>query len=296
MEHGYIYSVRHRTSGKCYVGQTKRDVRARWREHLRASVKRARTHFHRALKTYGPASFTWAVERVVPAHLLNVHERQIVDERHSVWPGGLNALVPCGRPKLSPAATEYMQLRNAALGASPFDPPPRSALPSRASRSPLVSQPPPLAHPSHTDPSSRPPPNFQQHPPPRPSYSYPSSPPFCLSAGGRSSPPSRGYTCLLSARSSLAQFARACRHADRVRVYAYVARGSRRGRDVAVLRRAEGLLTPAAWAQATSFLLTVRPDAELTRSWFVDCRAAPPSYTSRLLVRAYTARRPHTPL
>jgi hypothetical protein len=53
-----VYLVTNVVSGKHYVGLTTIPLRERWLNHLSKSRKGSRTHFHNALRKYGPKSFT----------------------------------------------------------------------------------------------------------------------------------------------------------------------------------------------------------------------------------------------
>lgn len=58
----YIYLVLNTLNGKGYVGQTRRKVQTRWREHVRCAIrskeKRIRNnHFYRAINKYSPKNF-----------------------------------------------------------------------------------------------------------------------------------------------------------------------------------------------------------------------------------------------
>lgn len=59
MVYGIIYHIFDTTNGKCYVGQTTRDLSARKSEHL-AEANKNNGHFHRALHQR-PDAFVWTV-------------------------------------------------------------------------------------------------------------------------------------------------------------------------------------------------------------------------------------------
>lgn len=66
-----IYSAIHRDSGKCYVGSSV-NIGDRMRRHIRESVGRCETAFHRALKNLGRENFDFEVlERCDPSLLLD---------------------------------------------------------------------------------------------------------------------------------------------------------------------------------------------------------------------------------
>ena len=66
---GSVYYIKHKESGKGYVGQhNKPDPKDRWRDHkARANGNLSKCLFHNALKKYGIDAFTWEV-LVVCAH------------------------------------------------------------------------------------------------------------------------------------------------------------------------------------------------------------------------------------
>lgn len=57
---GYIYLIKNRVNDKIYIGQTKRTIELRWKEHLyeaSKSINKQCPYFHRAIKKYGEKSF-----------------------------------------------------------------------------------------------------------------------------------------------------------------------------------------------------------------------------------------------
>lgn len=58
---GYIYKVTNNINGKIYIGQTRRTIEQRWKQHLYNSfhdVTTDKSLFHRAIKKYGADAFT----------------------------------------------------------------------------------------------------------------------------------------------------------------------------------------------------------------------------------------------
>lgn len=53
-----VYFAYNNTNGKAYVGMTKNGVRRRFKKHFNDARKGSNTHFHRAIRKYGEASFT----------------------------------------------------------------------------------------------------------------------------------------------------------------------------------------------------------------------------------------------
>jgi group I intron endonuclease len=57
-----IYKVTNNVNGKIYVGLTKQKLKLRWQQHVRGAIKRPEaSYFFRAIKKYGPDSFTLEV-------------------------------------------------------------------------------------------------------------------------------------------------------------------------------------------------------------------------------------------
>src|SRR5713101_3223654 len=54
-----LYLITNTVTGQQYVGKTTRDIRTRWKEHLKdAKVNRHQYRLHRAIRKYGAGSFT----------------------------------------------------------------------------------------------------------------------------------------------------------------------------------------------------------------------------------------------
>jgi group I intron endonuclease len=72
---GIVYSVTNNDDGTIYIGKTTQEMKRRIYNHF-ADVRRgSRTHFHNALRKYGPDHFTWSVFEVVPDQLAGYIER-----------------------------------------------------------------------------------------------------------------------------------------------------------------------------------------------------------------------------
>jgi group I intron endonuclease len=55
----FIYKVTNRITGKCYIGQTTRNIEIRKIEHARRMKDRSINYFHNALRKYGLKNFKW---------------------------------------------------------------------------------------------------------------------------------------------------------------------------------------------------------------------------------------------
>jgi group I intron endonuclease len=84
-----IYVATSRTSGKSYVGKTKRPFSYRKRAHQREAEQGSQKKFHRAIRKYGFDDFTWEV-RVVSADILDVLEIALIAELDT-FQNGYNA-------------------------------------------------------------------------------------------------------------------------------------------------------------------------------------------------------------
>lgn len=68
---GFIYKITNKINGKNYIGQTKRTVEIRWKEHLR---EKDNAPIHKAIQKYGENNFFVTVLEECENHLLNERE------------------------------------------------------------------------------------------------------------------------------------------------------------------------------------------------------------------------------
>lgn len=88
----FIYSATS-PSGKRYIGQTRRDVAMRWREHIEDALdpKKDRCKaLNRAIRKYGGASFQVTVIAYCLPWFLDEYEAQSIASLNSVVPHGYN--------------------------------------------------------------------------------------------------------------------------------------------------------------------------------------------------------------
>lgn len=82
----YIYLITNLVNGKAYVGQTRRSVDKRWKEHLKARSAGALSF---ALRKYGPDAFKIDV-------LEECYSKKLLNEREVRWIEYLGTMVPNG--------------------------------------------------------------------------------------------------------------------------------------------------------------------------------------------------------
>lgn len=85
-----IYMIRHRDSGKTYIGRS-RNIEERWWLHKRhTELQRDRSPLHRAMHKYGNEAFEWKVLVTAPPRLHVVLEHQFMTDWGTVVPKGYN--------------------------------------------------------------------------------------------------------------------------------------------------------------------------------------------------------------
>ena len=73
---GYIYKITNLINGKVYIGQTRRTIEIRWRDHVYDS-KRSEYPIHRAIRKYGVDNFK--------IEMLEECENDKLDEKEIYW-------------------------------------------------------------------------------------------------------------------------------------------------------------------------------------------------------------------
>lgn len=100
---GIIYKVTNTVNGKVYIGQTKKTLKARKKQHIKESEKDnpKKLYFHNALHKYGIAAFNWEqIDQAENASQLNDKEQDWITYYGSYGKYGYN-LTPGGNAKIS---------------------------------------------------------------------------------------------------------------------------------------------------------------------------------------------------
>jgi group I intron endonuclease len=85
-----IYMIRHKESGKKYIGRST-DIVNRWNLHKKhTEQKKDRSPLHRAMRKYGYDAFEWKVLTTAPARLHVLLERQFICDWNVMVPHGYN--------------------------------------------------------------------------------------------------------------------------------------------------------------------------------------------------------------
>lgn len=109
-----IYGIRHKASGRWYVGQAY-DIRKRFKDHRAMASTKTRKHFYLSLRKYGHDAFAWRIlERCEKAEL-NRREKFWIQKLNSVEPRGYN-LTTGGDRQFEFTATVLEKMRIASTG------------------------------------------------------------------------------------------------------------------------------------------------------------------------------------
>jgi len=85
---GYIYTITNKIDNKIYVGQTVRDLEARWKDHLK---KRSNCRYlHSALKKYGIDNFVFKLVCITFDNQLDDMEIKYIEKYNCLVPNGYN--------------------------------------------------------------------------------------------------------------------------------------------------------------------------------------------------------------
>lgn len=97
--HGYIYKICNTENNKVYIGQTRRDLNIRWKEHLNDanSGKEENKILYRAMRKYGVDKFYILLikeyafnSKTELMHELDREEIMYISQYHSMTPNGYN--------------------------------------------------------------------------------------------------------------------------------------------------------------------------------------------------------------
>jgi len=91
--YGFIYLIRHRASGRQYVGQTLLPVRKRWEEHIRSSeaADPQGPHLRCAIRKHGRKAFSVEeIDQTLSFHDANSKERHWIKKLKTLYPAGFN--------------------------------------------------------------------------------------------------------------------------------------------------------------------------------------------------------------
>ena len=80
---GYIYKITNLINQKVYIGQTRRTIQERWREHISRASQKIDTYLYNAIRKYGEENFQ--IEEILkcPDDILDEKERFYINEFHS---------------------------------------------------------------------------------------------------------------------------------------------------------------------------------------------------------------------
>ena len=86
-----IYLLRNKVNGKGYVGQTRRTLEERWKEHAKPSQRKDGLALHNAIRKHGREAFERQVlNTALNLDALNLLERFWIKELRTLRPGGYN--------------------------------------------------------------------------------------------------------------------------------------------------------------------------------------------------------------
>jgi group I intron endonuclease len=109
-----IYGIRHKATGRWYVGQAY-DIRKRFKDHRAMASTQTRKHLYLSLRKYGHTAFAWRIlERCEKAEL-NRQEKFWIQKLNSVEPNGFN-LTTGGDRLFEFTPTVLEKMRKASLG------------------------------------------------------------------------------------------------------------------------------------------------------------------------------------
>lgn len=113
--HGYIYLVKNKINGKCYIGKTSQTIKKRWAVHV--SDKRGGCRYlHNAIKKYGKDNFSVVELDIADSEKeLTSKEKFWIKEYSTLVPKGYN-LTGGGEGASNPCEETRHKLRESKLG------------------------------------------------------------------------------------------------------------------------------------------------------------------------------------
>jgi group I intron endonuclease len=85
---GWIYLIKNKVNGKCYVGQTRQNIESRWQDHR--SGRRSSPLLQNSIKKRGIDAFEFEVICEIPNEKLNSREVDEIVKHNALAPNGYN--------------------------------------------------------------------------------------------------------------------------------------------------------------------------------------------------------------
>jgi group I intron endonuclease len=90
---GYIYQIKNKITGKCYIGQTTKLPESRWKQHMNSLTKKGGCPALKdAITKYGIDSFTFCVLIICFDNAVHLIEKEYIEKYHAQVPNGYNIL------------------------------------------------------------------------------------------------------------------------------------------------------------------------------------------------------------
>jgi group I intron endonuclease len=90
---GYIYQIKNKITGKCYIGQTTKLPESRWKQHINSLAKKGGCPALKdAITKYGIDSFTFRVLIICFDDAIHLIEKEYIEKYQAQVPNGYNIL------------------------------------------------------------------------------------------------------------------------------------------------------------------------------------------------------------
>jgi group I intron endonuclease len=90
---GYIYQIKNKITGKCYIGQTTKHPESRWKRHIGSLTRKGGCPALKdAITKYGIDSFTFKVLIICFDDAIHLIEKEYIEKYHAQVPNGYNIL------------------------------------------------------------------------------------------------------------------------------------------------------------------------------------------------------------